>query len=59
MQIAIVASTFIGANHRISSCSLLVVSEQIAPIMTRTAMDKRTVCKAVLKPSLTEITDAA
>src|ERR1700710_2650109 len=48
IQIAIVAITLIGANQITISCKLLVVREQIMPKRMRNAIERRTICRAVL-----------
>ena len=47
-QIAIDARTLIGANQRMILWRFFVVREQIMPVTTKTAIDSRTVCRAVL-----------
>jgi hypothetical protein len=46
-QIAIDASTLVGANQRIILCNILELSEQMMPMMMRRRMVSRTVCKAL------------
>lgn len=48
MQMETDAMTLIGANQRMILCRLRVVREQITPVMTRTAMERRTVWRAEL-----------
>jgi hypothetical protein len=42
------ARTLMGANQRIILCRFRVVREQIIPVLTRTAMESRTVWRAEL-----------
>ena len=42
------ARTLMGANQSIILCRFLVVREHIIPVMTRTAIDSRTVWRADL-----------
>lgn len=48
IQIETDAKTLIGANQRMILCRLRVVREQIMPVLTRTAMERRTVWRAEL-----------
>lgn len=48
MQIAVEAMMLIGANHRTILWSVLVVSEQMMPKITRIATDNKQICMAVL-----------
>lgn len=48
MQIEMDAMTLMGANQRMILCRFRVVREQIMPVMTRTAMERRTVWRAEL-----------
>ena len=43
-----------GANQRIIRCKLLVDKEQMMPITQRRAIDRRTVCKAVLEKAVNQ-----
>lgn len=47
-QMEMDATTLMGANQRMILCRFRVVREQIMPVMTRTAMERRTVCRAEL-----------